>query len=176
MENSFSEAQTTRSLSRTQRQREPFERPNEGDLVREPTSEEQLEQELRLERKRKGKVVLDSDDEPDALDDTARSLEPLRDGETRMDYDRNDKPEIHHLQLLISVCLILPNKRREEVLISFSTTQLQALVAQEHRNSLPPKPATLKEVMSRPHNKECKEDIQKEYVALLERNTWERVE
>jgi hypothetical protein len=55
----------------------------------------------------------------------------------------------------------------------FLTGRLHGLVASANRHELPPETKTVEEALNGPHAEQWKEAIQKEYDALVERNTWE---
>ena len=168
---------TIGSLSRTQPEKGPFQGLQEGDEIPELTSEEKLADEVKPEHPRKKRIPLDSDDEPDALDDTAQSEDKAdEERELLLDYDTNGEPENHHCASVQPVCVVSKNPRSSDVLATFCTGRLQGLIAQENRSVLPPEPKTLKEALTGPHKEGWMKAIQQEYDALIERNTWELVE
>jgi hypothetical protein len=107
--------------------------------LQEEDKEAGLEQALKPERRRK--IVLDKSDEPDALEDTARSKgDPDIDEDTPLDYDSNGEPVSHHWRSVDPVCIVSKNPKDDQIVATFCTSRLQSLVAQERRLNLPQVP------------------------------------
>jgi hypothetical protein len=88
-----------------------------------------------------------------------------------VEYDTNGEDDSHHCKSTDPLCVLSIN--REQALAVFLTGKLHGLVASANRHQLPPEPKTVEEALNGPHAEQWKEAIQKEYDALVERNTWE---
>jgi hypothetical protein len=88
-----------------------------------------------------------------------------------VEYDTNGEDESHHCKSTDPLCVLSSNN--EQALAVFLTGRLHGLVASANRHQLPPEPKTMEEALNGPHTEQWKKAIQKEYDALVDRNTWE---
>jgi len=164
--------------SRTQVEKGAFEDLKEGEPVPDLESKEEHITVSTQRRGRRGRrVVLDEGENPDILDDTAQSDNTSDDEQDLLvDYDIDGEPESYPDYRGRPVMIVTQDPKGEEITATICTGQLQALVAEDKRASLPPEPKTVKEALPGPYKDEWHKAIQAEYDTLMERDTWELAE